>query len=68
MCHVPSSGLIYFDCLSKFPQNEQVYKDERRADNDGNVNSVEWTTGVPRPQISCILGHAHNTKLFQGLH
>ena len=41
----------------------------------GNVNSVEWndgmdywtglldwTTGVPRPQIGCIFGHAHNTK------
>ena len=32
---------------------------------------LEWTTGVehwtglPRPQIGCILGHAHNTKSFQ---
>ena len=27
-----------------------------------------WTTGVTRPQISCILGHAHNTMSFQGLY
>ena len=26
---------------------------------------MEWTTGVPRPQIGCILGHAHNIKSFQ---
>ena len=26
---------------------------------------MEWTTGVPRPQICCILGHAHNIKSFQ---
>ena len=26
--------------------------------------ALDWTTGVPRPQIGCIhvLGHAHNTK------
>ena len=24
--------------------------------------ALDWTTGVPRPQISCILRHAHNTK------
>ena len=23
--------------------------------------ALDWTTGVPRPQIGCILGHAHNT-------
>ena len=25
----------------------------------------DWITGVPRPQFGCILGHVHNTKLFQ---
>ena len=30
--------------------------------------ALDWTTGVPRPQISCILGRAHNTKSLQGLH
>ena len=24
--------------------------------------ALDWTTGVPHPQIGCILGHAHNTK------
>ena len=27
--------------------------------------ALDWTTGVPRPQIGCILGHAHNTKSCQ---
>ena len=29
--------------------------------------ALDWTTGVPRPQIGCIhvLGHAHNTMSFQ---
>ena len=27
--------------------------------------ALDWTTGVPRPQIGCILGHAQNTKSFQ---
>ena len=27
--------------------------------------ALDWTTGVPCPQIGCILGHAHNTKSFQ---
>ena len=30
--------------------------------------ALDWTTGVPRPQIGCILGYVHNTKSFQGLH
>ena len=32
--------------------------------------ALDWTTGVPCPQIGCILvlGHAHNTKSFQGRH
>ena len=30
--------------------------------------ALDWTTGVPRQQIGCILGHTHNTKSFQGLH
>ena len=30
--------------------------------------TLDWTTGVPRLQIGCILGHANNTESFQGLH